>query len=158
MLKCPGNYTDGIERYYWKSRCNDGFPDCNPEKPEESFDESFLCGMDVEDDNRTKSIRASFRSADVFENITNSIPIKGSGPIDFEKSSCTQDDNFGQGDRVVGGHDAREFSWPWIVRLEITDSKMNKGICGGTIVGNNHILTGKYERDGFRKRGRFISV
>ena len=42
----------------------------------------------------------------------------------------------GSATRIVGGSSAVQNSWPWIVRLDITD-----GLCGGTIIGKvNHNL------------------
>jgi len=43
--------------------------------------------------------------------------------------------------KIVGGQVATENTWPWIVRLEVTDSSGLAGQCGGTILSDTKILT-----------------
>ena len=42
----------------------------------------------------------------------------------------------GSASRIVNGVEAVANSWPWIVRLDISDS-----LCGGTVIGDKYVLT-----------------
>ena len=41
----------------------------------------------------------------------------------------------GGGDRIVGGLEAKENSWPWIVRVQVKVGSQSY-LCGGTIIDN----------------------
>ncbi|KAI3360300.1 hypothetical protein L3Q82_014622 [Scortum barcoo] len=42
---------------------------------------------------------------------------------------------------IIGGHDAPEHSWPWMVHLNITSDGVNKWRCGGSILNTEWVLT-----------------
>jgi len=52
--------------------------------------------------------------------------------------------NIKAGDRIVNGKDTTIEKHPWIVFLEIETSKGETFLCGGTIVGNNRVVTAKH--------------
>jgi len=60
--------------------------------------------------------------------------------------TCTGRDNFGGGERIVGedAQPALKGSWPWLVRIEMSGT--NRGLCGGTIISDDMILTGNVLR------------
>ena len=41
----------------------------------------------------------------------------------------------GGGDRIVGGLEAKENSWPWLVRVQVKVGSQSY-LCGGTIIDN----------------------
>ena len=81
---------------------------------------------------------ASIFGQDVFKEITQSI---------VKLKSCNHDDNFPPDGQRIAGKDrtrAPPNSWPWIVRLEFFEpSGQPSGNCGGTIIADDLILTGK---------------
>ena len=85
---------------------------------------------------------ASIFGQDVFKEITQSI---------VKLKSCDHLDNFpsGLGQRIAGKNRTRAppNSWPWLVRLEFFQpsggSYYPTGSCGGTIIADNLILTGR---------------
>jgi len=59
--------------------------------------------------------------------------------------TCTAEQNFGDGGRIVGkrAKPAKKGSWPWLVRIEIYEYRGGApAICGGIIIGDDVILTG----------------
>lgn len=48
--------------------------------------------------------------------------------------------NYGGG-TVVGGNEIKRGEWPWLIALFYSDNK--KYFCGGTLISNKHVLTGK---------------
>ncbi|GFT85659.1 hypothetical protein NPIL_438961, partial [Nephila pilipes] len=43
---------------------------------------------------------------------------------------------------VVGGHDAKEHSWPWMVSIHISrNGTPRRFICGGSLISYRHVLT-----------------
>ena len=75
---------------------------------------------------------------DVFKEITQDI---------IELNSCDHSDNFQSADpgRIAGNARTRAppHSWPWIVRLDFITPGGGSSSCGGTIIGQDLILTGK---------------
>ena len=45
----------------------------------------------------------------------------------------------GGGDRIVGGLEAKENSWPWIVRVQVKVGSQSY-LCGGTIIDNKECV------------------
>ncbi|KAM7372594.1 hypothetical protein PAMP_009752 [Pampus punctatissimus] len=42
---------------------------------------------------------------------------------------------------IIGGHDAKQGNWPWMVHLNITSNDKKNWRCGGSILNNQWVLT-----------------
>ena len=60
----------------------------------------------------------------------------------FRDASCSEHENFPH-ERILQGVPTTSYQWPWIARLKIADRRYKNGVCGGTVIANNFILTGK---------------
>ncbi|XP_038565803.1 tryptase-2-like [Micropterus salmoides] len=45
------------------------------------------------------------------------------------------------GSSIIGGDDAKESSWPWMVHLNMTSDGINRWRCGGTILNSQWVMT-----------------
>jgi len=71
-------------------------------------------------------------------------------PIEYKKGNksfaevCGQENPDGVGDRIVGGHEAKQHQWPWQVALFIDDYKF----CGGALISDEWVLTAAHCAEG----------
>ena len=73
------------------------------------------------------------------------------GQISPDLLTCTQEENkifaadnrlqFGQEAKIVGGVEAADNAWPWIVRLEFSDEEGGTSTCGGSVIANRWVLS-----------------
>ena len=56
-------------------------------------------------------------------------------------------------DRIVGGQDVKQNSWPWIARLRI-----GSFLCGGTILDDNTVVTAAHCCWGFDENAEFVKA
>uniref|UniRef100_A0A3P9J7H0 Peptidase S1 domain-containing protein n=1 Tax=Oryzias latipes TaxID=8090 RepID=A0A3P9J7H0_ORYLA len=46
-----------------------------------------------------------------------------------------------EGSSIIGGEDAAEGKWPWMVHLNITSDGLKRWRCGGSLVAKQWVLT-----------------
>lgn len=59
-------------------------------------------------------------------------------PAGYSGSSATRAQYEG---RIVGGQDAEEHNWPWMARIVEKSDTEERGICGGTLINEQWVLT-----------------
>ena len=58
------------------------------------------------------------------------------------------------GSRVIAGEDAKKGAWPWQILLRYN----GRGMCGGTLVSPNHVVTAAHCIDGKEWQARSFTV
>ena len=70
-------------------------------------------------------------------------------PSDLKSCIFTDSERGDGGDRIVGGTDAGENSWPWIVQLGRTLANgTDFDFCGGTVIHDRYVLTAEHCLEG----------
>ena len=82
----------------------------------------------------------------VKESHTNGLSTKKGTNVDLDVTCGIEGPPFAEHAEgsIVGGHEAQDYQWPWIVALFIDDA----WFCGGALISENYVLTAAHCADG----------